>query len=401
MSTPAKPIINELPLAEDQQLSFDWDDQAGVLNYYIYDSPATLLATIPGSASITTVTGLTNGQTYNAYIVASNANGVSDPAYFRPFQPGLAPTIAPLTATATKVGDSNALIQWTPSGESLVAPIQWYIIEAISDDPAASNFQYTADGLKPETSYYATGFNPYAYTFSVQAANCPGYGPAAITNSISFVINGSWLLGEPTSAGNQILNATTTFGFSPGTSNFTIEFFLRVTNYGPNNSFTIRLGNFASIVHDDTGNGGGLIVLADGAVVNGYTNTKFGNSWTHVAIPRQGNVYGFFTGGDRRMVNTNAGGDYTASGTEFLFIDSTANTTDLLITNLRFIQNATAYNPSGTNIVVPTAPLTATPETLALYLAGSDEPFADSTGNKITSLTQANGISWNSNTPVV
>jgi hypothetical protein len=396
MAAPSVPTINPQPLAEDQQLSFDWEGQPSVDNYYIYDTPATLLATVPGSASITTVTGLTNGQTYNAYIVASNANGVSDPAYFRPFQPGLPPTVAPLNVSVTLVNGSNALVEWTPSGESLAAPIQWYAIEAISDDPAASNFRYTTDGLKPETTQIITGLNYYIYQFTVQGVNCPGYSPPGYTSTITLP-GGSWRLGSYDIPGNfQTLSQNTSF-FAVGTNSFTVEWFIKFSTLNANNLMDLGNVGIQTLILQLTN-----ISLQVISSVFNFSTAITTNTWYHIAVSRDGSsgltsVWVNGTRQDSLTISTDINNQINT------IIENRVSTigVDGYITNIRFVENQFVYDPNSVSITVPTSQLTAVPGTAALYLANtSGTAFDDSGPNNYTINTgSANGIVWSSETP--
>jgi hypothetical protein len=397
MAAPSVPTINPQPLAEDQQLSFDWEPQGSVDNYYIYDAPATLLATVSGSESITTVTGLTNGQTYNAYIVASNVNGVSDPASFRPFQPGLPPTEAPLNVSVTRSGASNALIEWTPTGESLAAPIQWYAVEAISQDPAASNFRYSTDGLKPDTTQFITGLNGFTYKFTVQGINCPGYSPAAYTSSISI---GSGSLDASPFATNNSLSTTTPFGWLPGTQSYTLEFFFYAVDNA--NSFEFLFG-------DEIGGPCLLFAQYSGAPYIDFGGLSFTvassfspNVWYHIALSRDGTsgdtaLWINGTREDLKVVTI----DYNTRINSTLFF-KTNSSLGALITNINFIQGNYKYNPLNATITVPTENVPITPNTIALYctLSGASV-FLDETGNYETDTSNAGGLFYNIITPFV
>lgn len=421
MSAPAyPPTIKTQPLARDGSLSFYWypaTQSPDTWGYNIYDQNSTLLASVTSTVQTTTVTGLTNGQTYECYLMAANIAGESPPAYFRPFQPGLPPTVAPTSATATKVGDSNALIEWTPSGESLVAPIQWYVIKAVSSDPAASNFRYTADGLLPQSTLLATNFNPYSYTFTVQGVNCPGYSPAIYTSSISFVpppAGGSWRLGsygDPTS--QQELAVSGTFTFQPGTGSYTVEFFFYIQSYLSTDRVAFLIGegsdpynSFQLLITQQPAGGKPAVkkIEISGQEFN-YPTLLSTGQWYHVAVSRDGG-----SGNTRVWLNGTSIGtatdstDYNTAPTRFLYNNpNNAPSYGLngYITNLNFVSGAYTYNPANTTITVPTSPLTSNANTTALWLAtDAGNIYTDSGPNGFTTnTTNANGIVWASNSP--
>jgi hypothetical protein len=401
MSAPAAPTIKTQPFARDQSLSFTWTaDPVNVDNYYIYDNDgiSTLLTSVPGTINLTTVTGLTNGQTYNAFISGSNGNGMGEPSFFRPFQPGLPPTVAPTTATATKVGDSNALIEWTPSGESLVAPIQWYVIRAVSSDPAASNFRYTADGVKPETTYLATGFNAYSYTFTVQGVNCPGYSPAAITNSINFgAVGGAF---EFTAAAAGFLSPAGDLPYAIGQNAYTWECFFYITSFASGTDFQFTLGDYP---------GSGTFFFLDVSNIDiQIEGISFGappgfttGTWYHIAVARNsagaGNDVAVWIDGTRLGSSQTDGQSYA----DAVFVCRTktgVNGLNGYVTNIN-VNNKAIYNPLSASIVVPTAPITPDGDTLALYLATDAGTFLDDSGPNGYTLDTPINVTWANQSP--
>jgi hypothetical protein len=406
MAAPAKPTINTLPLAENTRLSFSWTNEAGVDGYYIYDAPSTLLQSISGSANLTTVTGLTNGQTYNCYIHASNTNGVSEPAFFRPFQPGLAPSVAPISAVATKVGANSASIEWTPSGESLTAPIQWYTVQAVSADPAVSTFRYSTDGLKPVTSLFVTGLNNYSYQFAVQGVNCPGYSPPRYTSSIDITqVGGSWEV--PQSFATKELTTTGGPVWSPGSGSFTWECFVYFTSLGPNNSIDWAFGNNGVLnsqtirLIQNTASFSFYFQLA-GSALNDltYSSALTLSNWYHFAISKDSSasLTALWINGvqEDNFVDVN-----TYSGFNPLIFSAQSDAGSGYLTNLNFITGAFKYDPANSNITVPTSPVTSNVNTAALFLAtNASNVFTDSGPvGVVVDTTNANGIAWSSNTP--
>lgn len=419
MSVPAyPPTIKTQPLARDGSLSFYWypaTQAPDTFGYTIYDQNSTVLANVTSTVQTVTVTGLTNGQTYECHLSAANIAGESDPAFFRPFQPGFPPTVAPSPATATKVGDSNVLIEWTPSGESLVAPIQWYVIKAVSSDPAASNFRYTADGLLPQTSLLATNFNPYSYTFTVQGVNCPGYSPAAVTNSVNFApvgAGGSWYFIQSNVAQNLYTDQSP-FGWLPGTDSYTWECFVYFTALGADDYIEMTFGDFPTVnspgikISQVTGKGAPTkeFILGDGAgtgsgITLPYTNLLTSNTWYHFAISRNSGTSdtALWINGTRESLSNDTT-DYNLRNNNDLYLYIGADTASGYITNLNFIQGAFKYNPANATITVPTSAITSNANTVALWLAtDAGNIFTDSGPNAYTTFNDS-AITWASNLP--
>jgi hypothetical protein len=201
MSVPGPPNINLQPLASPNTLEYDWDPPTnpnGTISAYkltvaigptvIYTNssiPPTETYYYLGPPEIT----LTNGTTYSSYLQAINENGEGEQARFIDFQPGNPPTLPPATATAVAIGSNAAAVSWTPPSNlgSLDATVFWYTIFSRSSSVSDPVLSYTADGLS-QSNYYITGLNTESrYYFEVNAVNCPGYSPAAITDTIGFI----------------------------------------------------------------------------------------------------------------------------------------------------------------------------------------------------------------------
>jgi hypothetical protein len=304
---------------------------------------------------------------------------------------------------ATKIGSNSASITWAPSGETPVAPIRWYVVKAVSSDPAVSSFRYTTNGLTNETSLFATGFNQYSYQFSIQSVNCPGYGPAALTNSINFApagAGGSWAFGEYFTS--QILNTTTTFAFTPGLGSYTMEFFIYPDDYQDANS-NIQM-NFAQKFRfiQGAGKGGGTkaIILPDDTQLD-YSNFLTLKQWYHFAISRDGSTSNaaLWLNGTRQSLITDSN-NYSGANTAFVSAFASFNS-NFYLTNLNFMQGAYKYNPANTTITVPTSPITSNANTEGLWLATTSNTAFDDSGpiGYVLDLTNANGIVWASNSP--
>jgi hypothetical protein len=424
MSAPAyPPTIKTLPLARDGSLSFWWypaTQAPDTFGYNIYDQNSTLLASVTSTLQTTTVTGLSNGQTYSCWLTAANIAGESPPAFFRPFQPGVRPTQAPLSAVATAVGSNSASITWSPSGETPVAPIQWYSVKAISSDPAVSTFRYTTDGTVPITSLFETGFNQYSYQFAIQAVNCPGYGPAALTNSINFApvfAGGSWAFQKTDFNETFTVTPSSSLSFTPGTSAFTFESFLYLsqlnnnTPEGKSNQVYLRfsssgLDGFAlSIEQEQSSKGSFSRIVVNGPGQYTLPSVLTSNIWYHIACARDSSSnFSVWLNGTRVQNMSNNDNDYF-DNPEVIFSGDLDGDGTLsgYATNLNFISGSNRYDPTNASITVPTAPFTVTSNTAALWLAtSSGTVWDDATGNNtIDTTTGITGgrVVWASNSP--
>jgi hypothetical protein len=195
MSAPDTPNTDYQPLSFDQAIQFYWDapnSDPAIDDYRLtlnYDGGSLVYTPIPAADVTFIATGLTNNITYSATLEARNAIGYSAiPGTYRDWQPGAGVSGPPVTATATLVGATNAMISWTPPAVSPTAPIYWYVIEAYSTSNPLPIASYSANGLT-QSNYFITGLNSnLSYYFNVSAVNYPDYSPAIRTSTIQFLV---------------------------------------------------------------------------------------------------------------------------------------------------------------------------------------------------------------------
>jgi hypothetical protein len=131
---------------------------------------------VSGSTTSTTVTGLENGSTYTFSVQATNAVGQGSPsAQSNAITPATIPS-APTNVTAT-AGYAAATVGWT-APDSGGSAITSYTILPYLGSIAQTALQVTASGSA--TSASVTGLTiGSSYTFTVQATNAIGNGPAS------------------------------------------------------------------------------------------------------------------------------------------------------------------------------------------------------------------------------
>jgi large repetitive protein len=211
-----------------------------------------------GTASPLTVIGLTNGNTYNCSVIATNAVGNSAPSATKPVTLTVpdAPTIVSGTA-----GNTTAIIAFNLS---------------VNNDSSAAITVYTAtcgagtDGTGANSPLTVTGLtNDTPYNCSVVATNAVGNSASSAIISVT----PSTVPATPTSATTQLSNTDFT-GFVTGVS---------VHNqaewgYGPDKDFGVVIDE--SVVDDGTGN---IVFRMSNAVSNGSgANLPF--------VPRPGGI---------------------------------------------------------------------------------------------------------------
>lgn len=210
MVKPDPPRGKSQPFAANQSLSFYWlpplnDGGSPITAYtiFVYGDPGYSGVVIFDSTGpndhVKTLPVPSNGTTYYCTITATNADGQSDPFYFRPFQAGNLPG-PPAIATATKAGQQSVLVSWTAGTPD--ATLFWYVITAYNQTTSSVVRRITANGLTQST-YLLTNLPYGTYEFRVQSVNCPGYSPPTLTNTVTlantlelFLQGSSWTSGS-------------------------------------------------------------------------------------------------------------------------------------------------------------------------------------------------------------
>jgi hypothetical protein len=122
-----------------------------------------------------TIAGLTNGDSYVAQVVASNAVGDSAPATSAAVTPIGVPA-EPRQVTAVAQSSSTIMLTWQPPANTGGTPITGYTVSIVGGAAGI------CDG-STETSCLVNGLAPStAYTFTVVATNAQGNSPAASSN---------------------------------------------------------------------------------------------------------------------------------------------------------------------------------------------------------------------------
>lgn len=190
------------------QISLSWtapnsNGGSALTQYLVYgrftgSSTFNQVATTSPSQTTSTVTGLTNGQSYDFEIIAQNAIGTSTPSIAVSSTPATVPS-APTGVTAFP-GNAQATVNFTP-GSNGGSAILFY---TASSSPGG--FAATSSG----SSITVTGLpNGTAYTFTVTATNAAGTSAtSAASNSVTPAAQNTYYVDN---AGNNA-NA----GTSPG-----------------------------------------------------------------------------------------------------------------------------------------------------------------------------------------
>lgn len=202
----------------------------------------------------------------------------------------------------------------------------------------------------------------------------------------AFSGKGSLLFSSTSVANGTALRYDNDADFRMGSGSFTIEWFQYATSLplGPDpRIFSIGTYPSASIgvsIED------GIFYLWRGTITNSFFSTgTIVNKWVHFAIVGESNAtIKIYQDGVLKRTYT---GTYNFNNTtDTLMIGNqsvrSANAGfNGYITNFRWTKGTAVYTSAFS---VPTAPLTALPDTKLLILGNSDTPFADSSGlNKV------------------
>ncbi|HEY0400068.1 MAG TPA: fibronectin type III domain-containing protein, partial [Acidimicrobiia bacterium] len=182
---PAAPVI-DFVLPGDGQATVGFTPPAGTLNGFTVkvldttDTQVGQLWTAPADATSLVVTGLTNGNSYQLQISATNTEGTgaySPPsAPFTPLAPlVIAPPGAPTLGTTT-AGDGLVTVRWSPPASDGGSPVSAYFVHIFEGDTqVGSQYVYGNPGVVDVNGLT----NGTAYSFDVSASNDAGTGAAS------------------------------------------------------------------------------------------------------------------------------------------------------------------------------------------------------------------------------
>jgi uncharacterized repeat protein (TIGR01451 family) len=135
------------------------------------------------------IPGLINGVSYAFEVSATNGNGTS--AFSAQSNtitpPGVGVPSAPTGATAV-AGDTQAFVTWTVSSSNGGSPITSYTVNVLDNGVGTAIFVTVpppAFGSNTDSALVGGLTNGHTYTFTVQATNIAGFGPASdLSNAV-------------------------------------------------------------------------------------------------------------------------------------------------------------------------------------------------------------------------
>ncbi|MCL2490737.1 MAG: Ig-like domain-containing protein [Propionibacteriaceae bacterium] len=168
---PSAPTGIHVDSVGDKQVVLSWqpptnDGGSPVTDYVVTGTPAYTLDC--GTATICTLTGLTNTVTYTFTVTAKNAIGASpESVASAPATPDAVPDV--MSPPIAQFGNSQLTFTWTPANTTGRSPVQHYELQ-ISPIPANGQSQISTTGAG--TSYTWTGLtNGTAYQVKACAVN--------------------------------------------------------------------------------------------------------------------------------------------------------------------------------------------------------------------------------------
>ena len=245
-SATAKPIGNMGTVtlsAGNQQLSLNWPTVAGADQYEVYYGTS---PTIPGSPSQTvstttaTISGLTNGTTYNVWVKGKNVNGVSSTSVSVSGKPLATPGAPVLTP-----GFKELSVTWTAVAGADEYEVYYGIGSATTLATTTAGTTATITGLTGGTTYYVR----------LRAKNSKGFSDYGPSTSGATSKRDPGLYRGDIKIGNQNLNTALTW---------------ISTNCVNGDDFTIVLGANESIAPTTLGYSGKTV----GITLQGYNNER-------------------------------------------------------------------------------------------------------------------------------
>jgi len=264
LGAPGIPTLTPSP----NQLLVTWTAVAGADEYEVYygiGTPTMLAVTTTGTTA--TISGLTNGTTYNVRLRAKNASGVSD---YGPTQSGVTGSSPGLYRGTNKIGTQNLTASLTYISSHVVTNDDFYIVLGANESVSPNTLTYSGKSVRITLLGYGSErtltLNTNGSMFTVNSGvtltldeNITLVGRS--TNNASLVnISGGKLIMNDGSKIIDNINTSTTSSNGGGVS-------------VSNGTFTMNGGTISG--NSSSNGGGGVLVSSSGTfTMNGGTISK-------------------------------------------------------------------------------------------------------------------------------
>ena len=256
-----------LPVIGNGQVTVSWTAPASSGGPAISSYTAHAgISTCTTSTTSCTITGLTNGSSYNVYVTATNGGGLTSPAtsYTASVIPAAAPS-APQSLVATGT-DSSATLAWTAPSTSNGASSSSYQVQYSTDGSVWNTFTPATPLSGTTATTSVTGLsNGTSYYFRVAAINTAGTGAYEYATSNTSSPGTATLVGTvpsaPTLTGifGQVSGSATSMTFDSSGNAYVVSSVAgTVTKITPSGTATVLgftgLSSPAGVAVDSSGN---------------------------------------------------------------------------------------------------------------------------------------------------